>query len=52
MVATFNGNPSTTLISSYSPTNSSHEKDIETIYNELSSLVHSISKHNVIIIKR
>ena len=49
-LATFNGNPSTTNISYYCPTSASVEKDIETLYNELSSLVCSIIKHNVLII--
>ena len=50
MVATFNGNPSATLISCDSPTNLSEEIDLITFYNELSSLVHSIPKHNILII--
>ena len=40
MVATFNG---------YSTTNASDEKDLDT-FNELSSLVRSMPKHNVLII--
>ena len=50
MVAMFNGNPSTTIISSYRPTNVSDEMDLIAFYNELSSLVCSIPKHNVLII--
>ena len=42
MVATFNGNPSTTIISCYSSTNVSEKTDLITFYDELSSLVHSI----------
>ena len=49
MIATFNGNPSTTIIC-YSPTNVSEETDAITFYNKLSSLVRSIQKHNVLII--
>ena len=49
MVATFNGNSSTT-ISCYSPTNVSEETDNIAFYKELSSLVCSILKHNVLII--
>ena len=49
MVATFNGNPSATIIC-YSPTNVSEETDLIAFYNELSSLVHSIPKHNILII--
>ena len=50
MVATFNGNPSATIISSYSPTNISEETDFIAFYDELSSLVRSIPKHNVLVI--
>ena len=50
MVAMFNGNPSTTIISCYSPTNVSDETEIITSYDELSSLVRIIRKHNVLII--
>ena len=46
MVATFNSN----LISCYSPTNVSEEMDLIAFYNELSSLVRSIPKHNVLVI--
>ena len=50
MVATFNGNPSTTIISCYSPTNVSDEMDLNIFNNELSSFVRSIPKHKVLII--
>ena len=50
MVATFNGNPSTTIISCNRSTNVSDETDLITFYNELSSLVRRILKHNVFII--
>ena len=50
MVATFNGNPSTTIISCYKPNQWSEETDLIPFYNELSSLVHSIPKHNVLMI--
>ena len=50
MVATLNGNPSATTIPCYSPTNVSEETDFITVYNELSSLVRSIPKHNVLVI--
>ena len=50
MVASFNGNPSITIISCYSPSNTSDETDLMTFYNELSSLLRSIPKHNVVII--
>ena len=47
VVAIFNGNPSTTIISCNSPTNVSEETDLIAFYNEL---VRSIAKHNVLII--
>ena len=52
IVATSNGNPSATIISCYRPTNISEETDLITFYNELSSLVRSFPKHNVLIIGR
>ena len=51
MVATFNGRPSTTIISCYSPTNASDETDLDIFYYELSSIFHSILKHIVLIIE-
>ena len=50
MVATFNGNLSATIISCYSPTNVSEETELIAFYDELSSLVRSIPKHNVLVI--
>ena len=50
MVTTFNGNPSATVTSCYSPTNVSEEIDLITFNNKLSSLVCSIAKHNVLVI--
>ena len=50
MAATFNGNPRATIISCYSPTNISEETELVAFYNELSSLVRSIPKHNVLVI--
>ena len=49
MVATFNGNPST-IISCYSPTNVNEETDLLAFYNELSSLVCSVLKHNFLVL--
>ena len=45
IVARFNGNPGTTVISSNSPTNASDEAELDTFYNELSSFVQTVSKH-------
>ena len=50
MVATFNGNPKATIISCYSPTNVSEESELVAFYDELSSLVRSIPKHNLLVI--
>ena len=38
MVATFHGNPNTTIISCYSPTNVSEELQVEQFYMEFASL--------------
>ena len=50
MAATFNGNPRATIISCYSSTNVSEETELVAFYDELSSLVHSIPKHDVLVI--
>ena len=50
MAATFTGNPRATIISCYSPTNVSEETELVTFYDELSSLVRSIPKHNMLVI--
>ena len=50
MAATFNGNPKATIISCYSPTNVSEETELVTFYEELSYLVRSIPKHNLLVI--
>ena len=42
--------PEQRKISCYSPTNVSEETELITFYDELSSLVHSIPKHNVLVI--
>ena len=50
MAATFNGNHRATIISCYSPTNVSEETELVIFYGELSSLVRSILKHNMLVI--
>ena len=50
MAATFNGNSRATIISCYSPTNVSVETELVAFYDELSSLVRSIPKHDVLVI--
>ena len=50
METTFNGNPRATMIFCYSPTNVSEETELVAFYDELSSLVLSIPKHNLLVI--
>ena len=50
MIATFNGNPETTVICCYSPTNTANEEEIEKFYEDLSALVRQVPIHNVLII--
>ena len=50
LAATFNGNPRATIISCYSPTNVSEDTELVAFYDELSSLVRSIPKHNLLVI--
>ena len=50
MVATFDGNSSAKIISRYSPTNVREETKLIAFYDELSSLVRSIRKYNVLVI--
>ena len=50
VVATFNGNPQTTIISCYSPTNVLEEQDVLHFSNELASLVRAVPRHNMLII--
>ena len=50
MTANFNGNPKVTVISCYSPTNTSEEEVVTQFYGELSNLVKAVPKHNIKII--
>ena len=50
IVASFNGNPSTTIVSCYSPTNIADEDTVIQFYDELSSLVRNIPKHNLLLL--
>ena len=52
MVPTFKSNPSATIIFCYSLVNVSEETELINFYDELSSLVCSIPKHNVLVISR
>ena len=49
LTATFNGNPRVTIIC-YSLTNVSEETELVAFYDELSSLLRSIPKHNLLVI--
>ena len=44
------GNPLTTVISCYSPTNVSDQEETERFYVDLTSYIRHILKHNVLII--
>ena len=50
MMATFNGNPNTTIISCYSPKNVTEELEVEQFYLELAILTRKIPKHNMLVI--
>ena len=50
IIADFNGNPTTTIISCYSPTNSSDQDVIDNFYQSLSSVTRQVPKHNFLII--
>ena len=50
MTINLSGNPQTTIISCYSPTNVSDKQETLEFYTELNSLTRRISKHNVLII--
>ena len=50
MITTFHGNPQTTLICCYSPTNVSDEDEVDNFYEALESITKQIPKHNMLII--
>ena len=50
MIATFNGNPQTSIISCYSPTNTADEDVAKKFYEDLTDLIKLIPKHNVKIV--
>ena len=47
MMCHFNGNPNTTVLCCYSPTNYANEDDIVTFYNDLRETVKAIPRHNI-----
>ena len=50
MTASFTGNPATTIISCYSPTNCSDEEDVVMFYKSLSDALRDIPAHNMVLI--
>ena len=50
MIATFNGNPKCTVISTYSPTIVMSEDTIQEYYSELTPLIHQVAKPNVLLL--
>ena len=50
ILATFLGNPKTTVVSVYSPTSCSEEDEVVSFYKDLADAVSSIPKHNVLLI--
>ena len=50
MIATFSGNPKSTIISTYSPTNNSNIEVIEEYYTELTTLLRRVPKHNMLLL--
>ena len=49
ITATFNSNPSLTVMSCYSPTNCSDIDDVEDFYNDLSEVISHTPKHNLLL---
>jgi hypothetical protein len=50
MSASFTGNPATTIISCYSPTNCSNEEDVINFYKNISDALRDIPAHNMVLI--
>ena len=50
MIATFNGNPKRTVILTYSPANVTSEVATKEYYSELTTLIHQVPKHNVLLL--
>ena len=46
----FKGNPELSVVSCYSPTNTSEEFDVEDFYNDLNAVVRQVPSHNVLIV--
>ena len=50
LLANFNGNPQTSIIVYYSPTNVSHQIEIDNFYLSLNAMTRQIPKHYMLII--
>ena len=50
LIAEFEGNPVTTVMSVYSPTNTTSDKVVEKFYDELRAAIHSVPAHNFLVI--
>lgn len=50
LIAEFEGNPVTTVMSVYSPTNTTSDKVVEKFYDELRATIHSVPAHNFLVI--
>ena len=48
MIATFNGNPTCTVISTYSPTSVTSEDTVQEYFSELTTVIHQVSKRKVL----
>ena len=50
MVLELDGNPRTTIICAYSPTNEASEEDVDQFYADLRSITENIPQHNFFIL--
>ena len=50
VIMALNGNPLTTIINCYSPTNASSEEDVSEFYKELTTVVSAVPAHNMLFI--
>ena len=50
VIVSFSGNPQTTVICCYSPTNVSDEEEVVRFYDELASLTRAVPKHNILVV--
>ena len=50
VIMMLNGNPLTTIINCYSPTNASSEEDVTEFYKELTTVVSAVPAHNMLFI--